>query len=282
LRALASRLRKTRDTRVAIGLMLSTSYWTKEPRMASFLGAMTSAALSELSCHECFVYSENGEFDQTSALLLPISTQTLTCISELETARGFHTRAQELRMGYFGRPSLEKGFNSITEVIGTGLMDGRTDVTFDFFLPPTYAIVSNQISQLSPVVRTSACFRDNRRYIEDMMSVDVVLCFYDPGFYGLQMSGIVTEAALLGKATLVVKNTSLHRFLDRNSPGSCCAIDFSHDALRRALTQPADVWRDKQWKAVASMKVVRELKRAERFFAVAFGLKPTEFTAARS
>jgi hypothetical protein len=164
-----------------------------------------------------------------------------------------------------------KGFDKIIETLRTGL-DRARPYDIEFFLPSGAEWVRDDLKTLAPLVAASSRSRDYGRYLDDMLSVDVVMCFYDPEAYGEQMSGIATEAALLGKATLVTRGTALQRFFDRYSPGSYCAVDFTTGDLLAALTRPAALWRETQARARASMSALRELRRAERFFNVAFGL----------
>src|SRR5262245_44409553 len=271
LKALAERLKNARCNKVAIGLMLSMSYWTKDPAVATVLESMTRRALSDMERYGCFAYSEVGDTAGIGTLVLPLSDQTLRRLQEVD-GLGTHRGAdREVRMGYFGQPRPPKGFNRLINVLNRDLGDDKRRIVVEFFLPPGFAELTRQINQISPVAHASSSFRDNSRYLADMMSVDVVLCFYDPDLYASQMSGIVTEAATLGKAALVVHGTALQRFLDRYSPGSYCAVDFSDDALVAALMQPSEIWRQRQQRALASRGVLRELRRGKRFFGAAFG-----------
>lgn len=270
LRALASRLESVVGARVAVGLILPFAFWTADGQLAALLEAMTDRAVSELGRFRCVVYSETGAGKGSVLLLHPFSEGTMTEIdARLAAADG--PEESKIRMGYFGMPRRSKGFDLLTGLLASRALDDRADLEFEFFLPPGYQDFADDLNRLSPRVRASSTFRDNRRYLADMLSVDVVLCVYDPDSYRQQMSGIVTEAALLGRAALVTADTAPLRFMDTYAPGASQAVDFTPQAVLNGLTQPMAVWRERQARAVASRLATRRLKSAPHFFNTAFG-----------
>ncbi|HXT70408.1 MAG TPA: hypothetical protein VN700_11665 [Vicinamibacterales bacterium] len=265
LQALADRL-ESAQVRSAVCLMLPTSFWSTDSSVQCRLNDMATNALRRLREGGGVSFAEvPGPFGD-DAIFLPLSSGTLAKIDRWTATERMQSTARP-RFGYFGRPYGPKGF----DVIVDALCGVTVNPDIQFFLPEGYVAVADELRERFPGVQASSVFRSNDRYFADMASVDVVLCAYDPSAYACQMSGVVMEAALSGKATVATHGTALARFVGTHAPDSYRLVDFSASSIREAFADDDQAWRIRQRNAASHRESVRRLRTGAYFFSRAFG-----------
>ena len=273
LEALAGALRRGPRVRLAVGMVLPARFWSADSALQRRLDEMTWDAVASLVGLDPFFYSETGHaLDRGREVPLPtcipmISDATLRLCEELSDADR-QTDDELVTFGFFGGLFEHKGVSSILAAAKECRLDPRTR-RISFVIPPEFHARASELEGTSESISVASSPLGNDEYLRRMSAVTAVLCCYDAAFYAHQMSGIVTEAAALGKPVIVSAGSSLHHFLLRHAPGTTVAVADVSD-LAAALKRPSRYWRALARSAAATAPVVRELKRFKRFLQMAF------------
>jgi hypothetical protein len=274
LLGLAKSLRSTRGIRIAVGLILPSSFWTTDPELQVLLNNITWNALDVLGRANLFVYSESGFYGNTAQLPIcvsPMSDTTLElCKRIADTETRNETKYNSVTFGFFGGLFKNKGVALILETLKCANLQMAHRIIF--FVPPQHL---NQIAALDLTGSEGVVFNtvplEYEDYLIQMGSVSAVLCCYDKAFYRSQMSGVVTEAAALGVPIIVSRETALHRFLLTYSPGADVPIETDAVELAAVLALPQAYWEEKRKSALIGASLVQELKSCRRFLTIALG-----------
>jgi glycosyltransferase involved in cell wall biosynthesis len=275
LLALAERLDPVNNIRLAVGLMLPSSFWTKDPELQILLDEMTAHAIRILERKNLFLFSETGYAKPSGHLPLCVPTMSNVslrlCKKLANQQRRDAAENQGVTFGFFGGLFEHKGVDLILEAAKSSVANLGYRVVF--FVPPHHQskIASLNLSGID-CVKLSTSELEYESYLTQIGSVSAVLCCYDRAFYSEQMSGIVTEAAALGVPTIVTRGTTLHRFLLTYSPGAGIPIEYDPASLAAVLALPHAYWEEKRKCALMSASLVQELKSCRRFLSIALGL----------
>jgi hypothetical protein len=264
LEGLISLLEQRPDLAVSIGLILPPQFWGIDPYISRLIDYTMSQSIKALMDRGAYIYTETGDYTIGSRhfdfpqLLQPISNQTQRYISNIR----FSTNSV-LTYGFFGSPKNTKGFKLIVDAVKALNPQSRR---VKFFVPTTQdcghtLASSDALASCDAAVRRTT----NEEMLSDMASVDVVLCVYDPLVYNSQMSGIVSEALLLGKPLIITNGTSLERFCNQVAPGAAMTINYSTEDLVAALQAPTGTWEILARRAEAAANAVSAMKSGARF-----------------
>jgi hypothetical protein len=270
---LANRIKDIQGVKIAVGLIYPLQIWSADEEILRHLSRSLNDLVRQLSWMGAFLYTETGYLDlgthrlELPSLVLPLSHASLSRIKSFKSRRKSDS-PEKTRFGFFGQPRAEKGFDSVLFLL---TQYTYFDKEFYFFLPKEYKRLEARIqgSRGNNSVATYYGAFDHDQYFEAMASCQVVLCFYDPKYYGTQMSGIVTDAPLLGKATVISSGTEPEKFLQRYCPGTHVSVAYTHESLHDALSLPIDAWSQLSTKANASESLLMEIKSARRFLQIA-------------
>ncbi|HSM69935.1 MAG TPA: hypothetical protein VK851_00190 [Anaerolineales bacterium] len=274
---LVNRIKDLRGVKIAVGLIYPVQIWSADEAVLRQLSQSVSDLVKQLSGMDAFLYTETGYLDlgthrvELPSLVLPLSRASLSRIKSLKSNQQCDY-AGKTRFGFFGQPRTEKGFDSLLSLLS---QNTYSDKEFHFFLPTAFKRLEPRIqsSRGSNSVATYYGAFDQDQYFEAMASCHAVLCFYDPKYYGAQMSGIVTEAPLLGKATVISSGTEPEKFLQRYCPGTHVSVAYTHESLHNALSLPIDVWSKLSANANASESLLMAIKSARRFLQIALSAR---------
>ncbi len=277
LSALATRIRNIPGLKIAAGLIYPPSIWTSDPELTDKISQHLGELIDRLLSDGVYLYTETGYLDlhkrriELPILLFPLSRQTTSNILKLKN-ESVQFRPDLLRFGFFGQPRAEKGFQEILHLISREKYPGKE---FRFFLPQDYKHKADKINRVDGENRLHAELGnyDQKEYFERMATCDAIFCFYNPNYYRVQMSGIITDSTLLGKATLVSRGTEPGNFIKSYAPGSYVSVDYTMPSLHSALMIPNKVWEDCKIKANVSERLLLEVKSADRFLQIACDLK---------
>ncbi len=261
--------------RISIGCLMPLSFWTAQPQIERALGQKLLEAISLLrKRYSLLLYSETSNIQldgrrlELPRLLPPVSNRTLALLERLSAARPFDP-STPLRFGFLGTAFTSKGFGILLECITklTALPSFQHEL--HFVLPPVNDSLASRLTS-AKCVRLSSKQRSNDEYLTAMSELDVILLPYDPAHYGEKFSGIIVEALALGKPMVVSHGaTYLVRFLNDVAPGSFLPIEYSVEALTRALTLPKTAYASMAQVAQLSHGVAIALKNMDRYFAAA-------------
>lgn len=280
LAALAQHLKSIRAPRLCIGLLMPPSFWACDARAAQWLDAVMQQSIDALQMQPgVSFFSENGEYRTGSTvlwlptLLPPIADRTHDWIAAqlaLPLPEADEDAVERpLVFGFFGDPSPRKGFELLLHGIQGGLPDG---VHLSVALPTRHEALAGALNGTAPNVTARTLGPGNAQYLEAMQAVDVVLAFYDPAVYGMQMSGIVSEAIALGKPVLVADGCkAILRFLEAHAPGAYLSCPADAEGLRQGLAAPRSTWVARRRAARAAAAGVLQLKRMRRWLAASDG-----------
>lgn len=276
LEALARRAHTLSGLRLTIGLLMPPEFWAVDMPAASALEQMMLQSVQVLSQHaDCLFYCETGSYPfgpqrvSMPILLPPVSDTTSVLMERL--ARQAAPLHNDVRFGFFGAPFTSKGFEQLLAVASAGLPPLTRLVVR---LPAGHADLCTRLQATGAAIDATSRGMSNADYLQEMAQVDVVLATYDPNYYSQKMSGIVPEAISLGRPVLVSDGcTALIDFLDRHAPGSFASTTYSVSGLTAAMALPAGHWQRLKNSANASSSVMRELKSARRYLALA-GIEP--------
>ena len=275
LRGLAERLDPVNNIRIAVGLILPSSFWTKDPELQILLDEMTAHAISRLERKNLFLFSETGYSKASGHLPLCLgalmSDTSLQLCKKLANQKNRDNTDNCVTFGFFGGLFDHKGLHLIVDAAKYAASHVGHRIVF--FVPPHH---QNRISSLNmsglECVEISTSELLYEFYLTKMGSVSAVLCCYDRAFYGEQMSGIVSEAAALGVPAIVTRGTTLDRFLLTYAPGAGIPIEPDPVSLSAVLTLPYNYWEEKRKCALMSASLVQELKSCRRFLGLALDL----------
>lgn len=272
LEGLARRAADLQRQRLTFGMLMPPEYWAADVPAAPTLEQIMMDAVQYLYGQaDALFYSETGAYHcgeqriSMPLLLPPISAATAALLAQLE--RGAHSTLEATRFGFFGAPFPAKGFAHLLELARRGVPDHARLVVR---LPAGHDALCQRLNGLSPHVDARSRAMTNADYLREMAQVDVVLTAYDPDHYAQKMSGIVPEAICLGRAVLVTDGcAALVDFLDRHAPGSFATQPYGVDGLAAAMALPPVHWNRLARSARASAEVMRSLKEARRYLALA-------------
>jgi hypothetical protein len=274
---LANRIKDLRGVNIAVGLIYPVQIWSTDEAVLLQLSRSLSDLVRQLSGMGAFLYTETGYLDlgthriELPSLVLPLSNASLSRIKRLKSSQQSDS-PEKTRFGFFGQPRAEKGFDGLLSLLA---QNTYSDKEFHFFLPTEYKRLEARIqgSGGNNSVATYFGAFDHDQYFEAMAACQAVLCFYDPKYYGTQMSGIVTDAPLLGKATVISSGTEPEKFLQRYCPGTHISVAYTPESLHDALSLPIDVWSKLSSNANASESLLMEIKSARRFLQIALSAR---------
>ncbi|RZI91103.1 MAG: hypothetical protein EOP78_15690 [Variovorax sp.] len=197
LAALAQHLKSIRAPRLCIGLLMPPSFWACDARAAQWLDAVMQQSIDALQMQpDVSFFSESGEYRTGSTvlwlptLLPPIADRTHDWIAAqlaLPLPEADEDAVERpLVFGFFGDPSPRKGFELLAHCIQGGLPGGAH---LSVALPTRHEALAGALNGTAPSVTARTLGPGNAQYLEAMQAVDVVLAFYDPAVYGMQMSG---------------------------------------------------------------------------------------------
>jgi hypothetical protein len=275
LEGLAAALRGVAGVRLAIGMIFPSQFWTRDAALQSLLDHMTWQALESLDHLNPFIFSETG-FALNQGHAIPLATRvSMMSDATLQLCRDLADTDDEIpgnpvTFGFFGGMFDHKGVSLILNASRHANLDRNTH-RIRFVVPPEHHDRTAEITSVSDCIDFAAAPLQTDEYLKEMHSVTAILCCYDQRFYAHQMSGIVTEAAALGKPVVVSRQTSLHRFLLQYAPGAAVPVDQDPIALAAILNRPVEYWRAKQREASLTTPLVRELKSFNRFLQLALG-----------
>lgn len=270
LRGLADHVDSLAHTQLLCGLLMPAAFWAVPATVEPAIGALFEEAVGLLRGTNAFFYTESGRYAfpggtaNTPTLLPPICHATEHLMEDLAAAS---SQGETLSIGYFGSPFTSKGFNLMLAAIDRGL---PPQVKFVIRLPPGHEDRCRTINAASPQVDATSRSMSNEDFLREMAAVDVVLALYDPQQYADRMSGIIPEAICVGRPLIVSQEcTALVEFLDHNAPGSFLQGPYAVDSILAAAAYPKAGWTALRRRAQASAPVVRALKRASRYLAIA-------------
>jgi hypothetical protein len=272
LEALARRAGRLQRQRLTFGMLMPPEYWAADASAAAAVEQIMLDAVQHLYGQtDALFYSETGAYHfgaqriSMPLLLPPVSAATGNLLARLE--REAANPAETTRFGFFGAPFPAKGFDHLLGLARHGVPDGAQLVVR---LPAGHEDICSRLNALSPHIDARSQAMTNADYLQQMAQVDVVLAAYDPEHYALKMSGIVPEAICLGRSVLVTDGcTALVDFLDRHAPGSFATQPYGVNGLAAAMALPATHWQRLAHSARASAAVMRSLKEARRYLALA-------------
>lgn len=273
LEGLARCLPRLRAARLLGGLLMPPGFWAAEPQAATWLGDSLQRSVQRLHAGaDAVFYTETGRYDfggasmPTPVLLPPVARATQALMAEL-AERAERPRPDALRFGFFGSPFGSKGFGHLCALAERGL---PAHVRVVVRLPQGHEALCGQLARLGPQIDATSRPMSNADFLREMAAVDVILAAYDPTHYGQKMSGIVPESISLGKPLVVSDGCdALVDFLDRHAPRSFACCPYTADGMAAALALPGRHWLELAGHARASAPLMREMKNAARYLALA-------------
>lgn len=281
LRALASALPQRPSLPVAIGLLQPLHHFRRDPAHDESLSRLIQASLAEIAV-KCrpFQYGEDDVYRlaqgdlRRPVLLQPLAPSSIERRAALGMAAPLPDASRPVAFGFLGAPRSDKGARLLLEAAALVPPAERARIRIRFLLPAEYEEFARAARAAGPHVEAIARRRLADQYVEDMAALDVILLPYRPAEYAGRSSGIVADAASLGRPTLVTRGLDVvEAFLNRLAPASFRTAPFDAEALARAMLAPAEEWRRLARAARQSAGIVLRMRDLRRMLAVA-GLLP--------
>lgn len=254
--------------RLAAGLLMPPRFWSGNARAAHWLEALMQDTLATLAQRpNTVLYSEvahdaAGTAFAAPMLLPPWSDASSAWVGARVAIAPPHTQGA-VRFGFFGAPTVRKGAQHLANVLATGL---PADTSISIALPAGHEAMAARWHDPARRIDARTLPHGNRHYLAAMSEVDAVVAFYDPIAYAGQMSGIVAEAAALGKPLLVAQGCdAVSVFLQTHAPGSAVALPYGDAGLWQGLALSPGVWQGLTLAARAAAPGVQRLKRMDHY-----------------
>jgi glycosyltransferase involved in cell wall biosynthesis len=149
----------------------------------------------------------------------------------------------EITILFLGTSAPQRGFQFLPSIVSAALNEHLT-IKFLIQVPSEtvryHETIGNVITALKTIpgdrVRLLPGPLSVDQYWQVLSEADIALLPYEPTFYSLGSSGVLTEAASLGKVLVVTKGTTLEQFAIDFSLGHVTADSWTAVAFSEALT----------------------------------------------
>jgi hypothetical protein len=254
-----------------LGFMLPPSFWLLETVRRRILSILSDLAIFSLKRKTRVVlYSETGviQFDHRSlkCLLKLPPVQSFANPPELTSAGSASNGNEKIKIGFFGAPFDDKGFQILLQLAEKTEVQRRFQIKI--FLPPGQQELVGKINRIGDTMLATSEDRDIPTYFGCVSGVDLVYTLYSPLAYRDRMSGVVQDAILAGRPLLVTTEcTEMRRFIDQVAPGAYVQCGYSVPGAASCLASlTADKLGDLLKQAKAGAETIRKLKTFRAFF----------------
>jgi len=267
--ALSRCLRRFSGT-LYLGFMLPPSFWLLETVRRRILSVLSDVAIYSLKRKARVVlYSETGviQFDHRSlkCLLKLPPVQSFGSPTGRPMAGSGSDRSERIKIGFFGAPFEDKGFQILLELAENAEVQNRFQIKV--FLPPGQQDLADKISSSNGFITANSEDRDVSTYFGCISSIDLVYTLYSPNAYKDRMSGVVQDAILAGKPLLVATECAeMRRFIDQVAPGAYVHAGYSVPGAAGCLVSTTGKLPELSKQAKAGAQAIRKLKTFEAYF----------------